>query len=57
MFCLSDIAGANAHNWTSILVRTGVFQGKDNDLKFPADYVAQHVFEAVQWMFDREERL
>ncbi|CAG8542209.1 9963_t:CDS:10 [Paraglomus brasilianum] len=53
----ADIAGANAHNWTSILVRTGVFQGKDNDSKFPADYVAQHVFEAVQWMFDREERL
>ncbi|KAG9285352.1 hypothetical protein G9A89_010827 [Geosiphon pyriformis] len=51
----ADIAGANAHNWTSILVRTGVFQGKENDDRFPADFVAQHVLEAVQWVFSREE--
>jgi ribonucleotide monophosphatase NagD (HAD superfamily) len=27
----SDIAGANKKGWTSILVRTGVFKGADND--------------------------
>ncbi|CAG8454941.1 3087_t:CDS:10 [Ambispora leptoticha] len=51
----ADIAGANAHNWNSILVRTGVFQGKDNDVRFPADHVAQDVFEAVEYMFHKEE--
>lgn len=25
----SDIAGANGYGWESILVRTGVFRGKD----------------------------
>ncbi|CAG8439784.1 7370_t:CDS:10 [Ambispora gerdemannii] len=51
----ADIAGANAHNWNSILVRTGVFEGKDNDAQFPADHVAQDVFEAVEYMFHQEE--
>jgi ribonucleotide monophosphatase NagD (HAD superfamily) len=51
--CL-DIAGANRYGWTSILVRTGVFQGGDNDPNYPATYVADHVGAAVQWAFERE---
>lgn len=42
---LSDIKGANDYhdNWQSILVRTGVFRGEVNDLKNPADFVANNV--------------
>lgn len=42
----SDIAGANAKGWTSILVKTGVFKEDDpensvngNDKKHPATHV------------------
>ncbi|RKP05016.1 HAD-like domain-containing protein, partial [Thamnocephalis sphaerospora] len=50
----ADIAGANGYGWTSILVRTGVFQGRDNDQKYPAAHVADHVGDAVRWAFERE---
>ncbi|KAI9591571.1 HAD-like domain-containing protein [Syncephalis fuscata] len=50
----SDIAGARKYGWNSILVRTGVFQGQDNDVNHPATHVAAHVDDAVQWAFERE---
>ncbi|KAF8718670.1 hypothetical protein HU200_024970 [Digitaria exilis] len=36
-----DINGASkaGHPWSSVLTRTGVFRGKDNDPQFPADVV------------------
>jgi ribonucleotide monophosphatase NagD (HAD superfamily) len=46
----SDIRGANnaGSHWRSILVRTGVFQGGDNDEDDPADFVVADVLEAIQ---------
>ena len=46
----SDIRGANnsGNNWTSILVRTGVFNGMGNDDTDPADVVVEDVLDAVQ---------
>ena len=35
----SDIAGAINAGWKSILVKTGVFQGPENDPTYPADYI------------------
>lgn len=35
----SDIRGANQKGWTSILVRSGIFNGQNNDEKDPASYV------------------
>jgi HAD superfamily hydrolase (TIGR01456 family) len=46
----SDIRGANqaGENWTSMLVRTGLFHGEQvNDHHDPADYVFDNVLEAV----------
>ncbi|KAF0448074.1 HAD-superfamily hydrolase [Gigaspora margarita] len=51
----SDIAGANAFGWTSILVRTGLFKG-DNHHLHPAKYVADNILQAVEWMFHQEEK-
>lgn len=47
---LSDIRGANnaGDNWRSVLVRTGIFQGKDNDDIDKADIVLDNVLEAIQ---------
>lgn len=44
----SDIRGANSHGWASMLVRTGVFRGDGNSAKYPAKFVCQDVYEAVQ---------
>jgi HAD superfamily hydrolase (TIGR01456 family) len=54
---LSDIAGANAHKWTSILVQSGVFrgtveEGKSGDI--PADYVVKDVNDAVKLVLSKE---
>lgn len=40
----SDIAGANAYGFSSILVRTGVFRGKENHHIHPATKVEADVF-------------
>jgi HAD superfamily hydrolase (TIGR01456 family) len=47
---VSDIRGANnaGYKWSSVLVRTGIFQGKDNDVEDPADVVVDNVLEAVE---------
>lgn len=53
----ADIAGANAHGWTSLLVKTGVFSGLEgeNSLEHPADVVVENVEEAVRWALEQEE--
>lgn len=38
----SDIRGANSAGWSSILVRTGVFKG-ENDEEDPAKYVVDNI--------------
>ncbi len=48
----ADIAGANAHGWESILLRTGVYKGG-----IPAHEptrIAEHVGEGVMWALQRE---
>ncbi|KAH8682630.1 HAD-like domain-containing protein [Xylariales sp. PMI_506] len=45
----SDIIGGNMYGWNTCLVRTGVFQGGDNDEQNPANFgVFPNVLEAVQ---------
>ncbi|KAL4821850.1 HAD-like domain-containing protein [Aspergillus spinulosporus] len=45
----SDICGGNMHGWNTCLVRTGVFQGGDNDETNPANFgVFPNVLEAVK---------
>lgn len=45
----SDICGGNMYGWNTCLVRTGVFQGGDNDEENPAKFgVFANVLEAVQ---------
>ncbi|XP_040993206.1 uncharacterized protein YKR070W isoform X1 [Juglans microcarpa x Juglans regia] len=53
-----DIKGAKqaGHPWFSILTRTGVFKGKENDADFPADLVVDTVEEAVDYIL-RKERI
>jgi ribonucleotide monophosphatase NagD (HAD superfamily) len=48
----SDIRGANAagDNWTSVLVRTGVFNGEINDEIDPADIVVGDVLDAINFI-------
>lgn len=50
----ADIAGANAYGWTSVLVKTGIFDGKGNSEEFPADVVCEDIEEAVQWAISQE---
>ncbi|XP_028795203.1 uncharacterized protein YKR070W-like isoform X1 [Neltuma alba] len=51
-----DIRGArqSGHPWFSILTRTGVFKGKENHHKFPADLVVDTVEEAVDYILTKE---
>ncbi|ORE04773.1 HAD-superfamily hydrolase [Rhizopus microsporus var. microsporus] len=51
----ADIKGANDYGWTSILVRTGVFTGKDNSPDYPAKMVCENVEEAVEKVIAKEE--
>lgn len=45
----SDIVGGNMYGWNTCLVRTGVFQGGDNDENNPANFgVFPNVLEAVK---------
>ncbi|KAG2177288.1 hypothetical protein INT43_007945 [Umbelopsis isabellina] len=50
----ADIAGANAYGWTSVLVKTGIFDGKGNSEEFPADVVCEDIEEAVHWALSQE---
>lgn len=51
-----DICGARkaGHPWFSILTRTGVFKGKENHPKIPADLVVDTVEEAVDYILRKE---
>ena len=48
----SDIRGANnaGDNWKSVLVRTGVFTGIDNDEEDPADVVVEDILDAINYI-------
>ncbi|KAF2210644.1 hypothetical protein CERZMDRAFT_44884 [Cercospora zeae-maydis SCOH1-5] len=51
----SDIVGGNMYGWNTCLVRTGVFQGGDNDENNPANFgVFTNVLEAVQTAIRKE---
>lgn len=40
----SDIRGANEKGWESILVRSGVFRGEDNDKIDKGKYVVDDMY-------------
>ncbi|ORX38584.1 HAD-like domain-containing protein [Kockovaella imperatae] len=48
----SDIAGANAHGWSSMLVRTGVFRG--GQPKYQPTQIVDDVEQAIDWAIERE---
>jgi HAD superfamily hydrolase (TIGR01456 family) len=51
----SDIIGGNMYGWNTCLVRTGVFQGGDNDENNPASFgVFPNVLEAIQTAMKKE---
>ncbi|KAI2459737.1 hypothetical protein LOY97_003006 [Ophidiomyces ophidiicola] len=51
----SDIVGGNMYGWNTCLVRTGIFQGGDNDEENPANFgVFANVLEAVQAAMKKE---
>jgi HAD superfamily hydrolase (TIGR01456 family) len=51
----SDIVGGNLKGWNTCLVRTGVFQGGENDEQNPANFgVFPNVLEAVQTALRKE---
>lgn len=51
----SDIIGGNMYGWNTCLVRTGVFQGGDNDEENPASFgVFKNVYEAVTTAIKKE---
>ena len=57
----SDIAGANAKGWVSILVKTGVFlvdaetSEHGNDKTHPATYVVENFKEAIALIYRLEK--
>ena len=48
---LTDIAGANAAGWTSVLVKTGMYQDGDDHA---AHVAVKDVSEAVAWICEQE---
>lgn len=52
----ADIQGANNYGWTSMLVRTGVFNGGENATDFPAKVVCENVLEAVERAIANSEK-
>ncbi|RDB24812.1 putative CDP-alcohol phosphatidyltransferase class-I family protein C22A12.08c [Hypsizygus marmoreus] len=50
----SDIAGANAANWSSILVHTGVFDPQQGPPSHRPTHEVADVEAAVRWAIDRE---
>jgi HAD superfamily hydrolase (TIGR01456 family) len=51
----SDICGGNKHGWKTCLVRTGVFQGAENDEEHPASFgVFDDVLHAVTAAVEKE---
>ncbi|EEP80662.1 conserved hypothetical protein [Uncinocarpus reesii 1704] len=51
----SDIVGGNMYGWNTCLVRTGIFQGGENDEENPASFgVFANVLDAVQAAIKKE---
>lgn len=50
----SDIDGGNRKGWTTILVRSGIFQGLHNDPTHPATYVVDDLEAAVEKIYEVE---
>ncbi|KZT20001.1 HAD-superfamily hydrolase [Neolentinus lepideus HHB14362 ss-1] len=50
----SDIAGANGAGWSSVLVRTGVYNPEQGPPTHTPTYIAEDVEEAVEWAIKRE---
>ena len=50
----ADIAGANAAGWSSVLVRTGVYDPVNGPPTHHPAHEAENVEAAVQWAIDRE---
>jgi ribonucleotide monophosphatase NagD (HAD superfamily) len=55
----SDIQGALAagHPWRAVLVRTGCFQGGENDPEFPAHHVCEDILAAVKFVLGEHDML
>ncbi|KAG1716095.1 hypothetical protein ID866_1067 [Astraeus odoratus] len=53
----SDIAGANAAGWKSILVHTGVYNPRQGPPKYKPTYETEDVEKAVLWALGQELRL
>ncbi|KAI0075369.1 HAD-superfamily hydrolase [Panus rudis PR-1116 ss-1] len=52
----SDIAGANAAGWDSVLVHTGVYDPSSGSPKHKPTHIANDVEEAVKWAIERAQR-
>lgn len=52
----SDIAGGNARNWNTLLVKTGVFDAtvQANDKEHPATHVVEDFKGAIDLIFKKE---
>ncbi|KZO93046.1 HAD hydrolase [Calocera viscosa TUFC12733] len=50
----SDIAGANAYGWDSILVGTGVYDSNEGPPTYFPSRMLNNVEQAVEWVIDRE---
>lgn len=51
----SDIKGANRmEDWSSVLVRTGIFKDGENDPNYPARFVVEDLEEALNMIFKKE---
>lgn len=51
----TDIQGANLAGWCSILVKTGIWNGlEENDIKYPATHVVHNFNEAIKLIFELE---
>lgn len=53
-FYWSDVRGATLAGWTSILVRSGIFEGEANDHVDPANYVVADLSEAFELILSLE---
>ena len=50
----SDIAGANAAGWKSILVRSGVYDSRHGPPTHQPTHQTEDVAEAVRWALEQE---
>ena len=53
----ADIRGTQESGWKSVLVKTGVFKGPKNDPQYPATYIDDDVFKAVNHILKLERIL